>query len=101
MIGAGIQNAVAAPDMIISADSLRCRSYPLQDVYVEGGKFSSYLKGKVSKGEIAPSVAQLAVTALVPAMIAPPASLSGHDRLVVPLIKGPVPCSATMLHSRL
>ena len=46
----------------------------LQDVYIEGGKFSSYLKGKVSKGQIAPSVAQLAITALVPSMIAPPTS---------------------------
>ena len=31
----------------------------LQDVYIEGGKFSAYLKGKVSRGELAPSVAQL------------------------------------------
>ena len=46
----------------------------LQDVYIEGGKFSAYLKGKVSKGEIAPSVAQLAVTALVPTRISPPRS---------------------------
>jgi hypothetical protein len=44
----------------------------LQDVYIEGGKFSAYLKGKVSRGELAPSVAQLAVTALMPAQIAPP-----------------------------
>jgi hypothetical protein len=46
----------------------------LQDVYIEGGKFSAYLKGKVSKGEIASSVAQLAVTALVPTRISPPRS---------------------------
>jgi hypothetical protein len=42
----------------------------LQDVYIEGGKFSAYLKGKVAKGEIAPSVAQLAIGALAPALIA-------------------------------
>lgn len=36
----------------------------LQDVYIEGGKFKSYLSGKVSKGELPPSVAQLAITAL-------------------------------------
>jgi len=29
----------------------------LQDTYIEGGKFSSYLKGKVSKGELPISVA--------------------------------------------
>jgi len=39
----------------------------LQDIYIEGGKFSAYLKGKVSKGELAPSVAQFAITALRPA----------------------------------
>ncbi|WP_342711446.1 hypothetical protein AAFG13_06130 [Bradyrhizobium sp. B124] len=38
----------------------------LQDIYIEGGKFSAYLKGKVAKGDLLPSVAQLAVTALVP-----------------------------------
>lgn len=41
----------------------------LQDVYIEGGKFSSYLKGKVSRGELAPSVAQLAIAALIPARL--------------------------------
>jgi hypothetical protein len=46
----------------------------LQDVYIEGGKFSTYLRGKVTKGEIAPSVAQLAIAALVPALIASPNS---------------------------
>jgi len=46
----------------------------LQDTYIEGGKFSAYLKGKVSKGEIASSVAQLAAAALVPAQISPPRS---------------------------
>jgi hypothetical protein len=42
------------------------------DVYIEGGKFSTYLKSKVARGELAPSVAQLAVAVLVPAQIAPP-----------------------------
>jgi hypothetical protein len=42
----------------------------LQDVYIEGGKFSAYLKGKVSKGELPPSVAQLAISALAPALLA-------------------------------
>jgi hypothetical protein len=31
----------------------------LQDTYIEGGKFSAYLKGKVSKGMLPPSIAQL------------------------------------------
>lgn len=44
----------------------------LQDVYIEGGKFKSYLSNKVSKGELAPSVAQLAIAALMPAQIAGP-----------------------------
>ena len=49
-------------------------AYPewLQDVYIEGGKFSAYLKGKVLKGELAPSVAQLAIAALIPPQIAAP-----------------------------
>jgi hypothetical protein len=37
----------------------------LQDVYIEGGKFSAYLKGKVSRNELPPSVAQLAIATLV------------------------------------
>jgi hypothetical protein len=37
----------------------------LQEVYIEGGKFSAYLKGKVSKGDLAPSIAQLAIAAVV------------------------------------
>lgn len=41
----------------------------LQDVYIEGGKFSNYLKGKVSRGDLAPSIAQLAIAALIPAQI--------------------------------
>lgn len=41
----------------------------LQDVYLGGGKFSAYLKGKVAKGELPPSVAQLALETLVPKQI--------------------------------
>lgn len=41
----------------------------LQDTYIEGGKFSTYLQGKVSKGQLAPSVAQLAITAVMPTQI--------------------------------
>jgi hypothetical protein len=41
----------------------------LQDTYIEGGKFSSYLKGKVSKGDLPPSVAELALGALAPALL--------------------------------
>lgn len=44
----------------------------LQDVYIEGGKFSTYLKGKVSKGDLAPSIAELAIGALRSAQIEPP-----------------------------
>jgi hypothetical protein len=44
----------------------------LQDIYIEGGKFSSYLKGKVSRGELPPSVAQLAISTLVPPQIEGP-----------------------------
>jgi hypothetical protein len=36
----------------------------LQAEYIEGGKFRSYLKSKVAKGEIVPSVAQLAIEAI-------------------------------------
>ncbi|MBJ7389407.1 MAG: hypothetical protein JHC92_08245 [Sphingomonadaceae bacterium] len=38
----------------------------LQDEYIEGGKFKGYLDGKVSKGDMPPSVAQLAIAAIVP-----------------------------------
>jgi len=41
----------------------------LQDVYLGGGKFAGYLKTKVSKGQLAPSVAQLAIEALQPKLI--------------------------------
>jgi hypothetical protein len=44
----------------------------LQDTYLEGGKFAGYLDGKVKKGELAPSVAQLAISAIVPQQIAGP-----------------------------
>jgi hypothetical protein len=41
----------------------------LQSEYLEGGKFSSYLKGKVAKGELPPSIAQLAIATLAPLQI--------------------------------
>lgn len=41
----------------------------LQDIYIEGGKFSGYLQGKVARGELPPSVAQLAISAIVPPQI--------------------------------
>lgn len=44
----------------------------LQDVYLEGGKFSAYLKGKVSKGELPPSIAQLAIETLTSPQIEGP-----------------------------
>ena len=44
----------------------------LQDVYIEGGKFSGYLQSKVKKGEIPPSVAQLAISTIVPPQIEGP-----------------------------
>lgn len=45
----------------------------LQDTYIEGGKFSTYLQGKVQRGELPPSVAQLAITTIVPLQIEGPA----------------------------
>jgi hypothetical protein len=48
-----------------------CRQW-LQDTYIEGGKFSSYPKLKVSKGELPPSVAQLAISVIVPPQIEGP-----------------------------
>lgn len=45
----------------------------LQGVYLEGGKFSKYLKGKVGRRELPPSIAQLAIDALVPLQIEGPA----------------------------
>lgn len=41
----------------------------LQDHYIEGGKFAGYLDTKVKKGDLAPSVAQLAIAAIAPAQI--------------------------------
>jgi hypothetical protein len=38
----------------------------LQDVYLEGGKFKKYLNDKVGRGELPPSVAQLAIATLSP-----------------------------------
>jgi hypothetical protein len=38
----------------------------LQAEYLEGGKFKGYLDGKVSKGELPPSIAQLAIATLIP-----------------------------------
>jgi hypothetical protein len=44
----------------------------LQDEYLEGGKFADYLKRKEAKGEIPPSVAELAIATLVPPQIEGP-----------------------------
>ena len=44
----------------------------LQDTYIEGGKFSAYLKGKVARNELPPSVAQLAISVIVPPQIEGP-----------------------------
>ncbi|MDX8453230.1 hypothetical protein RFM98_10715 [Mesorhizobium sp. VK9D] len=44
----------------------------LQDEYLEGGKFKGYLAGKVAKGDLPPSFAQLAISALAPGQIAGP-----------------------------
>lgn len=41
----------------------------LQDIYLEGGKFSGYLNTKVKKGELQPSIAQLAIATLSPPQI--------------------------------
>jgi hypothetical protein len=41
----------------------------LQEVYIEGGKLKNYLVGKVSRGELPPSVAQLAIATMTPAQI--------------------------------
>lgn len=44
----------------------------LQSAYLEGGKFHSYLKGKVASGQLPPSIAQLAIATLAPPQIASP-----------------------------
>jgi hypothetical protein len=41
----------------------------LQDDYIEGGKFREYLKTKVIRGELPPSVAELAIRVLAPQQI--------------------------------
>ena len=41
----------------------------LQNTYIEGGKFTNYLQGKVARGQLPPSVAQLAIDTLVPQAI--------------------------------
>tara|TARA_R110000868_G_scaffold92100_6_gene255507 strand:- start:3023 stop:3991 length:969 start_codon:yes stop_codon:yes gene_type:complete len=38
----------------------------LQEHYIEGGKFKKYLEAKSKKGELPPSIAQLAISAVVP-----------------------------------
>jgi len=48
----------------------------LQSTYIEGGKFSTYLKGKVTRGQLPPSIAQLVIDALVPAQIPGPGRVS-------------------------
>ncbi|SIS36492.1 hypothetical protein [Insolitispirillum peregrinum] len=44
----------------------------LQNVYLEGGKFAKYLDGKVKQGDLPPSIAQLAMSTLVPPQIEGP-----------------------------
>lgn len=41
----------------------------LQNEYLEGGRFKNYLKTKVDRGELPPSVAQLAIATLAPAQL--------------------------------
>lgn len=41
----------------------------VQSEYIEGGKFKGYLEGKVKKGDLAPSIAQLAIEAIVPTQL--------------------------------
>jgi hypothetical protein len=42
----------------------------LRSIYLEGGKFHSYLKNKVASGQLTPSIAQLAIATLAPHHIA-------------------------------
>jgi hypothetical protein len=44
----------------------------LQEKYIEGGKLNQYISGKVKRGELAPSIAQLALETLAPAMLEAP-----------------------------
>ena len=53
-------------------DSLGAFRRWLQDTYIEGGKFTTYLQGKVSRGELPPSIAQLAISTIVPQQIEGP-----------------------------
>jgi hypothetical protein len=46
----------------------------LQNHYLEGGKFAGYLKGKVQRGDVTPSVAELAVKTLVTGQLTSPPS---------------------------
>lgn len=46
----------------------------LQDTYIEGGKFAGYLNNKVTRDELPPSVAQLAISAVTHVPIAGPAA---------------------------
>jgi hypothetical protein len=46
----------------------------LQVEYLEGGRFAIYLKGKVAKGGLVPSVAQLALATLTPPQISGPSA---------------------------
>ncbi len=45
---------------------LGCYREWLQDIYIEGGKFKAYLASKAKKGDLPPSVANLALAALAP-----------------------------------
>lgn len=44
----------------------------IQNEYLEGGKFAKYLDGKVKQGALPPSIAQLAISTLVPPQIEGP-----------------------------
>lgn len=44
----------------------------MQSSYIEGGKFNKYISNKVRRGEIPPSVAQLAISAIAPPQIEGP-----------------------------
>jgi hypothetical protein len=44
----------------------------LQNHYIEGGKFTNYLQGKVKRGELPPSIAALAIETLVTPQITGP-----------------------------
>jgi len=46
----------------------------LRTVYLDGGKFASYVEGKVRRSELPPSIGQLAITALVPRQVSAPSS---------------------------